>query len=387
MIIKLLSWIEYRLPVSSFLHRELIDYQAPRKLNYMWSLGFLSGVILLVMIITGVVLSMHYTPHISHAFSSVDRIMRDVNYGWLVRYIHMNGASLFFVVVYLHIFRGLYYGSYKSPRELLWIIGVVILLIMIITAFTGYVLPWGQMSYWGATVITNLFSAIPIIGNSIVEWLWGGFSVSNPTLNRFFSLHYLMPFLILGLIILHLAALHQHGSSTPSGSNEKKDLIPFHPYYTSKDLFATCILFLVWSLLVFFSPNFFNEPDNYTPADPLVTPRHIVPEWYFLPFYAILRCIPNKLLGVLLMFSSILVLFVVPWLDRSPIRSGRLRPLYRPLYICFVTSCLFLGWAGSQLPEGIPLVIGRLASIYYFLFFLIVMPFLPSFEKQSDFKG
>jgi len=380
------DWIEYRLPIFSFLRKELVDYQTHRNLNFMWNFGSLAGIVLVVMILTGIFLAMHYTPHVDHAFESVERIMRDVNYGWLLRYIHMNGASMFFIVIYLHIFRGLYYGSYKNPRELLWIMGVLIFLIMMATAFMGYVLPWGQMSYWGATVITNLFSAIPVVGETIVEWLWGGFSVANPTLNRFFSLHYLMPFLLVGVVLLHLATLHQHGSNNPYGIEKKtkEDTIPFHPYYTVKDLFGLGVLLIVWAGFVFFAPNFFGEPDNYIPADPLVTPPHIVPEWYFLPFYAILRSVPSKLGGVVLMFSAVLILFVVPWLDRSSVRSGRFRPLYQLFFAGFVFSCLLLGWVGAQLPEGIPLLLGRLATAYYFFFFFVVMPFLPMIEKTRE---
>src|ERR1043166_9427467 len=274
---------------------------------------------------------MHYTPHASLAFDSVERIMRDVNYGWLIHYLHMNGGSMFFIVTYIHIFRGLYFGSYKAPRELLWMIGVVILLLMMATAFMGYVLPWGQMSYWGATVITNLFSAIPLVGDAIVTWLWGGFTVDNPTLNRFYSLHYLLPFVIVGVVMLHLVALHRFGSNNPLGIDTKgpQDTLPFHPYYTAKDMFGLGVFLIIYALIVFFAPNLFGEPDNYIPANPLATPPHIVPEWYFLPFYAILRAVPNKLGGVVLMFSSILVLFVLPWLDRSPVRSGRFRPMFR----------------------------------------------------------
>lgn len=377
------DWIEYRLPMFSFINKNLRDYPTPKNLNMWWNMGSLAGITLMIMIITGIFLAMHYTPHVDHAFDSVERIMRDVNHGWLVRYVHMNGASMFFVVIYLHIFRGLYYGSYKSPRELLWIMGVVIFLLMMATAFMGYVLPWGQMSFWGAKVITSLFSAIPGVGEAIVTWLWGGVAVDNPTLNRFFVLHYLFPFLIVGVVALHLIALHEHGSNNPLGVERKtaKDTIPFHPYYTVKDIFGLAIFLMIWAGFVFFAPNFFGEPDNYIPADPLVTPAHIVPEWYFLPFYAILRSVPSKLGGVILMFSAVFILFVLPWLDRSPIKSAQFRPLYKWLFWVFVLNCLVLGWAGSQMPEGIPLLMGRLATVYYFVHFLILMPWLPKFER------
>ena len=386
---RLVQWIDYRLPMFSFAEKELIDYPTPRNLNYWWNFGSLAGIVLVIMIVTGIVLAMHYTPHVDHAFDSVERIMRDVNYGWLLRYIHTNGGSAFFVIVYIHIFRGLYYGSYKSPREILWILGVVILLCMMATAFMGYVLPWGQMSFWGATVITNLFSAVPIVGDVIVTWLWGGFTVDNPTLNRFYSLHYLMPFVIVGVVVLHMVSLHQHGSSNPLGIDAKgpQDKIPFHPYYTVKDLFGLSAFLTIFAGFVFFAPNFFGEPENYIPANPLQTPPHIVPEWYFLPYYAILRSITfdiwflsAKLIGVVLMFGSILVLFLVPWLDRSPVRSARYRPIYKQLFWVLVIDCLVLGWVGGNPPEGIFVLIGQIATLYYFAHFLILMPLLSVIE-------
>ena len=386
---RLVQWIDYRLPMFSFAEKELIDYPTPRNLNYWWNFGSLAGIVLVIMIVTGIVLAMHYTPHVDHAFDSVERIMRDVNYGWLIRYIHSNGGSAFFVIVYIHIFRGLYYGSYKSPREILWILGVVILLCMMAAAFMGYVLPWGQMSFWGATVITNLFSAVPIVGDIIVSWLWGGFTVDNPTLNRFYSLHYLMPFVIVGVVALHMVSLHQHGSSNPLGIDAKgpQDKIPFHPYYTVKDLFGLSAFLTIFAGFVFFAPNFFGEPENYIPADPLLTPPHIVPEWYFLPYYAILRSITfdiwflsAKLIGVVLMFGSILVLFLVPWLDRSPVRSARYRPIYKQLFWVLVIDCLVLGWVGGNPPEGIFVIIGQIATLYYFAHFLILMPLLSVIE-------
>lgn len=380
---KIARWIEYRSGLFSFMNKEIVVYPTPRNLNYLWNFGSLAGIALMVMIITGIFLAMHYTPHVDHAFNSVERIMRDVNYGWLIRYIHMNGASMFFIVVYIHIFRGLYYGSYKAPRELLWMLGVLIFLMMMATAFMGYVLPWGQMSFWGATVITNLFSAIPLVGDSIVTLLWGGFSIDNPTLNRFFSLHYLLPFLIVGVVFLHLTTLHRFGSNNPTGVEKKKstDSIPFHPYYTVKDLFGLSFFLLIWAAFVFYAPNFFGEPDNYIPANPLSTPQHIVPEWYFLPFYAILRSIPDKLTGVLTMFSAVFVLFIVPWLDTSPIKSSTYRPIYKWLFWVLVVAILCLGWSGAQLPEGLPLIISRVATAYYFIHFLVLLPVVGFIEK------
>lgn len=381
---RLLDWIDHRLPIVSLLRRELKDYPTPKNLNYMWNFGSLAGVVLIVMILSGLFLAMHYVPHVDKAFDSVERIMRDVNGGWLIRYIHMNGASMFFIVVYIHMFRGLYYGSYKEPRELLWMFGVLIFLMMMATAFMGYVLPWGQMSFWGATVITNLFSAFPF-GESIVTWLWGGFSVDNSTLNRFFALHYLLPFILVGLSAIHLVALHQFGSNNPTGIDikHKEDKIPFHPYYTIKDAYGLAVFLLFYSFFVFFAPNFFGEPDNYIPANPMVTPPHIVPEWYFLPFYAILRSIPSKLGGVMAMFGAVLVLFVLPWLDRSNVRSARYRPLFRNLFWVFLLNCFVLGWIGGKPPEGVYLIIGRLATLYYFVHFLIFLPFLPRYEKTK----
>jgi quinol-cytochrome oxidoreductase complex cytochrome b subunit len=316
--------------------------------------------------------------------------MRDVNFGWLLRYAHANGASLFFAVVYIHIARNLYYGSYKAPREILFMTGVVILILMMASAFMGYVLPWGQMSFWGATVITNLFSAIPLVGDSIVTWLWGGFAVDNPTLNRFFSLHYLIPFTILGMVGLHLWALHRFGSNNPVGIDiTKKDKIPFHPYYTLKDMFGLSLFFIVFAILIFFSPNTLGHPDNYIPANPLVTPAHIVPEWYFLPFYAILRAItfdifwiiPAKLGGVLAMFGAIAVLFALPWLDTSPVRSGKFRPIFKWFYYLFIINMFVLGYVGAEKPEGIWPTVGLLSTIYYFAYFLVVLPVLGKLER------
>ncbi len=380
---RIVSWIDYRLPFVSALQHELYDYPTPRNLTYWWNFGSLAGIMLLIMIGTGVILAMQYTPDANLAFDSVERIMRDVDYGWLLRYAHMNGASMFFAIVYIHLFRGLYYGSYKTPRELLWMLGVVILLLMMATAFMGYVLPWGQMSYWGATVITNLFSAIPVVGHSIVTFLWGGFSVGNPTLNRFYSLHYLLPFVIIAVVFLHLIALHTHGSNNPLGIDHKgpQDTIPFHPYYTIKDLFGLTVFLLVYAFFVFYAPNFLGDPQNYIPANPMQTPPDIVPEWYFLPFYAILRSVPDKLLGVILLFSSILVLFVLPWLDTSPVRSARFRPVYKWIFWLLVIDVLALGWVGAHPPEGIVVTVGRIATFYYFLHFLILFPLIGKTER------
>ncbi|HJS33631.1 MAG TPA: cytochrome b N-terminal domain-containing protein [Alphaproteobacteria bacterium] len=384
------KWLDHRLPIFTFMHHELNEYPTPKNLSYWWNFGSLAGIMLVVMIVSGIFLAMQYTPHVAHAFDSTERIMRDVNYGWLMRYIHMNGASMFFIVVYIHVFRGLYYGSYKAPREVLWWLGIIILLLMMATAFMGYVLPWGQMSFWGATVITNLFSAIPLIGESIVTWLWGGFSVDNPTLNRFFSLHYLLPFVLVGVVVLHLVALHTHGSNNPLGIDAKgpQDKIPFHPYYTVKDGFGLAVFFIFYALIVFFAPNIFGEPDNYIPANPLSTPAHIVPEWYFLPFYAILRAvtfdvgpIEAKLGGVILMFGSIFLLFLLPWLDTSRVRSARFRPVYRLFFWLFLVACVGLGYAGSQPPEGLALFIGQFSTFWYFFHLVVLLPLVGWFER------
>jgi quinol-cytochrome oxidoreductase complex cytochrome b subunit len=379
-------WIDHRLPVFTFLHHEMHEYPTPKNLNYWWNFGSLAGITLVIMIVTGIILSMHYTAHVDHAFQSVERIMRDVNYGWLIRYIHANGASFFFIVVYIHIFRGLYYGSYKAPRELLWMLGVVILLLMMATAFMGYVLPWGQMSFWGATVITNLFSAIPLVGESIVTLLWGGFSVDNPTLNRFFSLHYLLPFVIVGVVVLHIVALHRFGSNNPLGIDVRgdQDTVSFHPYYTVKDMFGLSVFLTIMAAVVFFLPNSMGHPDNYIPANPMVTPAHIVPEWYFLPFYAILRAVPDKLLGVLAMFAAIAVLFVLPWLDRSPVRSATFRPIYKIMFWVFLLDCVALTYLGAKPAEGIYVVLSRLCTVYYFAHFIILLPALSIFETPRS---
>jgi len=397
------KWIEYRLPVFSFVDHSLgSGYPTPKNLNYMWNFGSLAGVVLVIMIATGIVLAMQYTAHVDYAFASVERIMRDVNYGWLIRYIHMNGASMFFIVVYIHMFRGLYYGSYKAPREILWIIGVFILLAMMATAFMGYVLPWGQMSFWGATVITNLFSAIPLVGDALVTWLWGGFSVDNPTLNRFFALHYLMPFVIFGLVFVHIWALHRFGSNNPLGVDVKgpQDQIPFHPYYTVKDLFGLGVFLIFFMLFVFYAPNYLGHPDNYIEANPLVTPPHIVPEWYFLPFYAILRAftadffvyqiislggwlMSAKLAGVLAMFASIILLMLLPWLDRSKVRSSKFRPIYKQFFWLFLIDCIVLGYIGGKPAEGAYIIIGQIATTYYFVHLIVLVPLIGIIERPK----
>jgi ubiquinol-cytochrome c reductase cytochrome b subunit len=378
-----IRWIDQRMPVFTMMQKEYGTFPTPRNFNYFWNFGALALINLMIMIATGIFLAMNYTAHTSMAFDSVERIMRDVNYGWLIRYVHMNGASMFFIVVLVHIWRGMYYGSYKTPRELLWMLGVTIYLLMMATAFMGYVLPWGQMSFWGATVITNLFSAIPLVGDSIVTLLWGGFSVDNPTLNRFFSLHYLLPFVIVGVVFLHVAALHITGSNNPLGIEPKgpQDTLPFHPYYTAKDSVGIIVYFIVFAFLVFFTPNYLGHTDNYIPANPLVTPAHIVPEWYFLPFYAILRAVPNKLGGVMLMFGSIAIMFVLPFLDRSPVRSMRFRPIAKWALLLWTVNFFVLMWAGQMPAEGLYVLIARICTAYYFGYFLVILPLLAKVER------
>ena len=388
-------WLDARLPVARLGWDSFVDFPTPRNLNYWYTFGGILTICLVIQIVTGIVLAMHYVPHIDYAFDSVERIDRDVNFGWLLRNIHANGASMFFLAVYLHIFRGLYYGSYKAPRELLWILGVVIYLLMMAAAFLGYVLPWGQMSYWGAMVITNLFGALPLIGGPVTEWLWGGFSVGNATLNRFFSLHYLIPFLIAGVVGLHIWALHVPGNNNPTGLTvkTKNDTLPFHPYYTVKDGFAIVVFMIIFAFFVFYWPDALGHADNYIEANALVTPAHIVPEWYLLPFYAILRAVPDKLGGVILMFGAIGVLFILPWLDTSKVRSMRYRPLARWFFLFFVVACLGLGWAGAELPDNkVPvlgaigvdfLLMGRILTLYYFAYFLVILPVLGFIEKPT----
>jgi ubiquinol-cytochrome c reductase cytochrome b/c1 subunit len=379
-------WFESRLPIGGLVHSSFVAYPVPRNLNYMWTFGAILSVMLGAQIVTGVVLAMHYTPESTMAFNSVEHIMRDVNYGWLLRYLHSNGASMFFFAVYMHIFRGIYYGSYKAPREVLWILGVIIYLLMMATAFMGYVLPWGQMSFWGATVITNLFSAIPIVGKSVSIWLWGGYAVDNATLNRFFSLHYLLPFMIAGVVVLHIWALHVAGQNNPDGvevKNVERDTVAFTPYATLKDALGVAVFFIVYAWFVFYIPNYLGDADNYNHANPLVTPAHIVPEWYLLPFYAILRAIPNKLLGVVCLFGAIALLAFLPWLDTSPVKSAKYRPVFRVFFWVFVAVCLGLGWLGSQEVSDNTTLAARLLAFCYFAFFLIVLPLLGLFEKTK----
>lgn len=451
------EWVDSRLPLFTLMQREYGAFPVPKNFNYFWNFGAIAGVMLVTMIVTGIVLAMQYTANTNMAFDSVERIMRDVNFGWLIRYLHMNGASFFFIAVYIHIFRGMYYGSYKGPRELLWILGVLIFLLMMATAFIGYVLPWGQMSYWGATVITNLFSALPLVGEPIVTWLWGGFSVDNPTLNRFFALHYLLPFVIFAVVFLHVWALHVTGSNNPEGIEPKgkQDTVSFHPYYTIKDTFGLLVFLIFYCAFVFFAPDALGHPDNYIPANPLVTPAHIVPEWYFLPFYAMLRSItfavniyiaasvvlmalalfpvyrPSikneelnfkkigglfvaggllfllgyfsqlknasgevmlwlpladlgfvnaKLGGVLVMFGSIALLFVLPFIDRHPVRSSRYRPWYKASLLVFVVVVFILGIVGAKPAEGFWVYLGQITTAYYMAFFLVILPFLNRYE-------
>jgi ubiquinol-cytochrome c reductase cytochrome b subunit len=384
-------WLDEKLPLPRFVYNAIgAGYPVPRNLNYLWNFGVLAGFCLMLQIITGVVLAMHYAADTSVAFGSTEHIMRDVNWGWLLRYMHANGASAFFVVVYAHIFRGFYFGSYKAPREMIWLIGVAIFLLMMATAFMGYVLPWGQMSYWGAQVITGLFSAIPIVGDPIHTWLLGGFAPDQAALNRFFSLHFLLPFVILGVVILHIWALHIPGSSNPTGVEVKteSDTVPFHPYYTAKDGMGLGVFLIGYFAFVFFFPNALGHPDNYIPANPMQTPAHIVPEWYFWPFYAILRAftqdflfIPAKLMGVLAMFSAILVWFLLPWLDKSPVRSGTYRPLFKKFYLILVLDVAVLGYCGGSPAEEPYVIISQIAALYYFLHFFVVLPIVSSIEK------
>ncbi len=380
---KAVKWFEDRLPILGLAHSSFVVFPTPRNLNYWWTFGGILAFFLVVQLVTGITLAMHYVPHQDLAFNSVESIMRDVNYGWLIRYLHANGSAMFFLAVYIHIFRGIYYGSFRAPREILWIVGVLIFIAMMATGFLGYVLPWGQMSFWAATVITNLFSVIPVFGESIVQWLWGGFSVGQPTLNRFFALHYLVPFILVALVAIHVWALHVVGNNNPKGLDVKseQDTLPFHPYYTIKDGFAIVAFTLIFFWFVFYNPNQMGHPDNYIPANPMVTPPHIVPEWYFLPFYAILRAIPDKLMGVVAMGASLLVLVILPWLDRSPARSLVYRPIMRQFFWIFVADALFLGWLGSQPASGIYVTLARLATAYYFLHFLVILPVISKLEK------
>ncbi len=376
-------WFEARLPVMGLVKAQLLDFPTPRNLNYWWTFGGILALMLSMQIITGIVLVMHYTPHTSMAFDSVEHIMRDVNYGWLLRYLHANGASMFFLAVYIHMFRGMYYGSYKAPREVLWMIGALIYVVMMATGFMGYVLPWGQMSFWAAKVITNLFGALPFIGEPLVTWLWGGFSVDNPTLVRFFSLHYLLPFVLAALVFLHIWALHVPGNGNPTGIEVKsgQDTVSFHPYYTMKDGFALVLFLLLYAAFVFYAPNYMGHAINYEPANPLATPAHIVPEWYYLPFYAILRAIPHELSGVLALFGSMFVLFLLPWLDASPVRSGTYRPLFKPFFWVFVAVCIGLGYLGAKPAEGGYVIAARILTAWFFLHFFVILPLIARFER------
>ncbi len=382
---KVMQWLETRLPIGGLIHSSFVAYPTPRNLNYWWTFGGILSFMLGVQIITGIVLAMHYTAHVDLALRSVETFMRVVIYCWLLRDLLAYGASMFFFAVYIHMFRGIYYGSYKEPREVLWILGVIIYLLMMATGFMGYVLVWGQMSFWAATVITNLFSAIPGVGDAIVTWLWGGYAVGNPTLNRFYSLHYLLPFVIVGVVVLHVWALHVAGQNNPTGIEPKsdKDTVAFTPYATVKDSFFMVVFCIVYAWFVFYIPNFLGHADNYIPANPAVTPTHIVPEWYYLPFYAILRAIPDKLLGVIALGASILILAFLPWLDTSKVRSARYRPLFKQFVWLFVIVCIGLGWLGAKPPEGIYVILARIFTVYYFAFFLIVMPLLGIFEKTK----
>ena len=377
-----LGWIDDRLPLPRILLKEYIVFQVPRNLNYLYSFGGILMLSLITMIVTGVILGMHYKPDVSFAFESVERIMRDVNHGWLIRYIHMNMASFFFIAVYIHMFRGLYYGSYKHPRELMWIFGIIIFLLMMATAFLGYVLPWGQMSFWGATVITNLFSAIPFVGDNIVTFLWGDFSVGDAFLNRAFVLHWLIAFGIVGVVLFHVIALHMTGSNNPSGVEpiDTRDTISFAPYMTQKDLVAAGAFLLIFCIMLFYLPNFLGHPDNYIPANPLQTPAHIVPEWYFLPFYAILRAIPDKLMGVLAMGGAIVSFAALPWLDRSYVRSCRYRPIWKWCVWIFVADFLILMYCGAMPAEEPYVTISRIGTAYWFAFLFVLAPLVGKFE-------
>jgi len=379
-------WFEARLPIMGLVHSSFVAYPVPRNLNYLWTFGAILAFMLVAQIVTGVVLAMHYVPSATLAFASVERIMRDVNYGWLIRYLHTNGASLLFFAVYVHIFRGLYYGSYKPPREVLWILGVIIYLLMMATAFMGYVLPWGSMSFAGATVITSLFTAIPLVGGGVAHWLWGGYAVGDPTLNRFFSLHFLLPFMIVGVVLLHIWALHVAGQNNPDGveiKNVERDAMAFTPYATIKDLFALSLFLILYAWLVFYIPNYLLDADNLTVANPLSTPAHIVPEWYLLPFYAILRAIPDKLGGVVTLFAAIVLLAFVPWLDTSPVKSAKYRPLFRIFFWAFVVCCVGLGYLGSQEVSDATTWAARGCAVGYFAFLIVVLPLLGLIEKTK----
>jgi len=386
------KWLDDRLPIIRFGKAHLVDFPTPRNLNYLWTFGGILSLMLVVQIVTGIVLAMHYTPHVDLAFDSVEHIRRNVNYGRIIQATHAVGASMFFFAVYVHIFRAMYFGSYKAPREVLWLLGVILFVLMMATAFMGYVLPWGQMSFWAATVITNIFAAIPLVGDPILQFLRGGFAVDNATLNRFFSLHYLLPFVIAAVVGLHLWALHVPGNGNPTGVEVKssRDTVSFHPYATMKDLFGIAVFLIPFAWFVFFAPDILGHPDNYVPANPQVTPAHIVPEWYFLPFYAILRAIDFNILfidsrlgGVIFFFGSILVLFFLPWLDTSKVRSGTFRPMFQPFYWLFVLNFILLTYLGAQPAEGIYVVLSKVGTAYYFLYFLVILPIIGRIETPK----
>ncbi len=380
-----MKWLDDRLPLPRLMYDSFVSYPVPRNLNYWYTFGGILMIMMVSQIITGIVLVMHYTPHVDMAFDSVEHIRRNVNFGNILQKWHAVGASFFFIAVYIHIARGMYYGSYKAPREILWMLGVAIFLIMMATGFMGYVLPWGQMSFWGAKVITNLFSAVPFFGEAIVTWLWGGFSVDNATLQRFFSLHYLLPFVLVGVVILHVWALHVTGQSNPTGVEVKsgQDTLAFTPFATVKDGFALCVFFVVFTIFVFFLPDYLGHSINYEEANPLVTPEHIVPEWYYLPFYAILRAVPDKLLGVVAMFGSILVWFILPWLDTSKVRSATYRPIFKQLFWLLMIDFFILGVVGANPPEGWWITVGQIATVYYFAHFLILLPLVGLLETPK----
>ena len=380
-----MKWVDDRLPLPRLMYDSFVSYPVPRNLNYWYTFGGILMIMMVSQIITGVVLAMHYTPHVDMAFDSVEHIRRNVNFGNVLQKWHAVGASFFFIAVYIHIARGMYYGSYKAPREILWMLGVAIFLVMMATGFMGYVLPWGQMSFWGAKVITNLFSAVPFFGEAIVTWLWGGFSVDNATLQRFFSLHYLLPFVLVGVVILHVWALHVTGQGNPTGVEVKagQDTLAFTPFATVKDAFALSVFFIVFTAFVFFAPDYLGHSINYEEANPLVTPEHIVPEWYYLPFYAILRAVPDKLLGVVAMFGSILVWFILPWLDTSKVRSATYRPIFKQLFWLLMIDFFILGIVGANPPEGWWITVGQIATAYYFAHFLILLPLVGLLETPK----
>ncbi|MEZ5743115.1 MAG: cytochrome b N-terminal domain-containing protein [Sphingomonadaceae bacterium] len=389
-----MQWMDEKLPLPRLVYNSVgMGYPVPRNLNYFWNFGFMALFCLALQIVTGIILAMHYAANAGVAFDSVEHIMRDVNWGWMLRYAHANGASAFFVVIYIHIFRGFYYGSYKAPREMVWLLGVVIFLLMMATAFMGYVLPWGQMSFWGAKVITGLFGAIPLVGEPLQVWLLGGFAPDNAALNRFFSLHYLLPFVIAAVVVLHVWALHIPGSNNPTGVPVKSesDTVPFYPYFVAKDGWTLGAFLFLFCAMLFFAPNMLGHPDNYIPANPMSTPAHIVPEWYFWPFYAILRAFtqdflffPAKLMGVLAMFGSILVWFFLPWLDKSPVRSSNYRPIYRKFFwFGLIPAMAVLFYCGGAPAEEPYVVLSQLAALYYFAHFLIILPIVSAIERPE----